>query len=117
MHSSMAKAFKIVVLIVFIMAILGTAVMWLWNWLMPDLFNFPVISFTQALGLTILSRILTGGFRWGMGSSSKEQLAQKMQLWDKWSNMTPEERQRWRDEWRNRCKRNTSDGLSGDDEI
>ncbi len=117
MNSWMAKTFKIVVLIVFITAILGTAVMWLWNWLMPDLFNLPAISFTQALGLTILSRILTGGFRWGVGSSSKEQLAQKMQLWDKWSNMTPEERQKWRDDWRNRCKSNPSNKASGDEEL
>lgn len=116
MNSWLAKTFKIVVLIVFIMAILGTAVMWLWNWLMPDLFNLPTISFTQALGLTILSRILTGGFRWGVGSSSQEQLAQKMQLWDKWSNMTPEERQKWRDEWRSRCKSNPSNKVSGDEE-
>lgn len=32
--------------------------MWLWNWLMPDLFNLPTITFWQALGLNALSTIL-----------------------------------------------------------
>lgn len=33
-------------------------VMWLWNWLMPDIFNLIEITFGQALGLVILSSIL-----------------------------------------------------------
>jgi len=32
--------------------------MWLWNWLMPYLFNLPTITFWQALGLNALSTIL-----------------------------------------------------------
>mgnify|MGYP003705311139 FL=1 len=30
----------------------------LWNWLMPDLFNLPYINFWQALGINFLSSIL-----------------------------------------------------------
>jgi hypothetical protein len=29
-------------------------VMWLWNWLMPYLFNLPTISFWQSFGLLVL---------------------------------------------------------------
>jgi hypothetical protein len=38
--------------------ILGLPLMWLWNWLMPTIFNLPTITFWQALGLNMLSTIL-----------------------------------------------------------
>ena len=38
--------------------ILGFPLMWLWNWLMPIIFNLPEITFWQALGLNALSAIL-----------------------------------------------------------
>lgn len=31
---------------------------WVWNWVVPDIFNLPLIDFWQALGLNILSGIL-----------------------------------------------------------
>lgn len=33
----------------------------LWNWLIPDLFNGPELSFWQTVGLFILSKILLTG--------------------------------------------------------
>ena len=38
--------------------ILGLPLMWLWNWLMPTIFNLPEITFWQALGINALSTIL-----------------------------------------------------------
>jgi hypothetical protein len=38
--------------------ILGFPLMFLWNWLMPMLFNLPTITFWQAVGLNLLSGIL-----------------------------------------------------------
>ena len=38
--------------------ILGLPLMWLWNWLMPTIFNLPEITFWQALGLNALTTIL-----------------------------------------------------------
>ena len=98
------KGIKILIMIAFFILLMGTAVMLLWNWLMPSLFNLPIIGFTQALGLTVLARILTGGFRMGMGAGSKEHWEQKRQMWEKFSAMTPEERNRWKSEWRDRCR-------------
>jgi hypothetical protein len=43
-------------------------VMWLWNWLVPELFNGPVLGYWQTLGLLVLSKILFSGIG---GSSSK----------------------------------------------
>jgi hypothetical protein len=34
----------------------------LWNWLIPDIFKFGMISYVQALGLIIFARLLFGNF-------------------------------------------------------
>lgn len=36
-------------------------VMWLWNWLVPDLFRGPELSYWQTLGLLVLSKIVFSG--------------------------------------------------------
>jgi len=51
------------VIIAAIMALLlGFVVMWLWNWLMPDIFGLTKITFWQAWGLVVLSHILFKSF-------------------------------------------------------
>ena len=105
------KGIKFLIMAAFFILLMGTAVMLLWNWLMPALFNLPLIDFTQALGLTVLSRILTGGFRMGIGTGSREHWEQKREMWDKYSAMTPEERDRWKTEWRDRCRNRTHMGF------
>ena len=69
---------EIVGLVIFgIIAITGLAIlfgfviMWLWNWLMPELFGLPVISYWQGVGLFILLKILVGGCGSGSSKSSK----------------------------------------------
>ncbi len=47
--------------------LMGYGIMWLWNWLMPELFGFKLIGFWQAVGLLALARILFGGL--GSGHS------------------------------------------------
>lgn len=64
------------------------AVMLLWNWLVPALFNGPHIHFLQALGLLILSRILFRGHPHFRGHWHRHMEA-RMQ------NMTPEEREKF----------------------
>ena len=38
----------------------GFVIMWLWNWLMPDIFGLTTLTYWQAVGLFILSKILIG---------------------------------------------------------
>lgn len=38
----------------------GVLVQHLWNWLLPTLFKLPLITFWQAVGLVLLSRLLFG---------------------------------------------------------
>jgi len=55
-------AIKHALFIPLVLAFFGTAVMLLWNSLLPDIFNLTEINFWQALGLIVLARILLGGF-------------------------------------------------------
>ena len=41
--------------------VMGAITMPLWNALLPELFGLPMISFVQAIGILILSRIIFGG--------------------------------------------------------
>jgi len=45
----------------------GYIIMWLWNWLMPDIFGLTTITYWQAVGIFILFKILLGGCGGGSG--------------------------------------------------
>ncbi len=68
----------------------GFVVEGLWNWLMPTLFRWHLITFWQGLGLFVLSKILFGGFhRHGFHRGPwKERMKAR------WESMTPEEREK-----------------------
>ena len=77
----------------------GELVKLLWNWLLPPLFGWHEVTFWQALGLLALCRILFGGFgRHGYGRSKI-----RRRMAERWENMTPEERERFRQGMRARC--------------
>jgi hypothetical protein len=80
-------------------AIGGEVVRQLWNWLMPPLFGWRQITFWQALGLLALCRILFGGL--GLHGSGRSNFRRRMA--ERWENMTPEERERFRQGVRGRC--------------
>jgi hypothetical protein len=51
--------FLIDVIVILIAAILTAfPIKWLWNEVIPDIFNLPEITFIQALGLNLLCSIL-----------------------------------------------------------
>jgi len=88
----------------------GELVRLLWNWLLPPLFGFREITFWQALGLLVLTRILFGGFG-GRGSSGSRHVQPAFaaafergfrRMDDNWDRMTPEERERFRQRMRER---------------
>jgi len=45
-------------IIILIVMLLGLPLQLLWNWLMPNLFDLPYISFWQAVGLNLMAAIL-----------------------------------------------------------
>ncbi len=70
----------------------GEVVKLLWNWLLPPLFGWHVISFWQAIGLLALCRILFGGLHGGHGPRN----GMRRRMRDRWEKMTPEEREKFR---------------------
>ena len=54
-----------------LIVLFGFVFMWLWNWLMPDLFGLGVINFWQGVGLILLAKILFGGMGGGSSSGKK----------------------------------------------
>ncbi len=58
-----------IIAIVGLAILFGFIIMWLWNALMPELFGLPTLTYWQAVGLFILSKILFG-CGGGRGSSN-----------------------------------------------
>ena len=88
------KVLKIAVIVTVAVNLFGFAIMQMWNWLMPAIFGLKAITFLQALGLLVLSKILFGGFHrhggrgWRRGGRA---------LWEeRWAKMSPEEREKFR---------------------
>jgi hypothetical protein len=89
MNKWISRALRIALMVMVTVAVFGLVVMSLWNWLMPALFGWRTISFGQALGLVLLSKILFGGFRggWGHGRHWRNGMRER------WEQMTPEQRE------------------------
>ena len=80
--------------------IFGGVVMLLWNNVLAQVVPISVITFWQALGILALSKILFGGFRGGWGSRPHYW---KQGMMQKWNSMTPEEREKFKPQWQQRC--------------
>jgi len=92
------KGLTVVLLSALAAAVLSLVVMALWNWLIPPIVGWKAIDFWQALGLLVLSRILFG-FRIGIG----RRMHWRKRMAERWSAMTPEEREKFREGMRARC--------------
>lgn len=89
-------------------AIMGAATMYLWNWLVPTLFSGTVITFMQAIGLLLLAKLLFGfaGFGrrgWGHRHSYGRHYAWKRRMTEKMRHMSPEQREKFKQYYYNRC--------------
>jgi len=93
------RALKIAVFATAAVTIGGFLVMSLWNVLMPSIFAVRAISFSQALGLLVLSKILFGGFRPHVGSGPRW----RRHMRERWEQMTPEERDKFKQGLRRSC--------------
>jgi hypothetical protein len=93
------RGLKILVFVALGVTVFGFVVMALWNRLMPVVFGLHVISFWQALGLLVLSKILFGGFRGRPGFG----MHWRQRMMERWEQMTPEEREKFRTGMRRGC--------------
>jgi hypothetical protein len=92
------RAARFILFAVVAALVLSFVAMHLWNWLMPPVFGLHLITFWQALGLLVLSRLLLGCHgRWGGG------MHWRSRMMERWAQMTPEEREKFRTGMQGRC--------------
>jgi hypothetical protein len=97
-----AKIVKVLLIALVAATVAGFVVMGLWNALIPPIFGLRSITFWQALGLLVLTKILFGGFhRHAHGGRGQWRRAMR----ERWEHMTPEERERFRENMQARCRR------------
>jgi hypothetical protein len=93
------KCLKFAVFAVAAAVVFTWVLMSLWNWLIPELFNGKTISFLQALGILVLSKILFSGFGRRCGGCGhhgrhgfwKERMRAKLE------KLSPEEREKYKE--------------------
>ena len=94
------RVLKFLLFAIVAIVLAGAAVMWLWNMLVPPIFGWHAITFGQAIGLLVLSKILFGRGRFGgpwRGTPWRRRMSER------WDQMTPEEREHFRSAMRGRC--------------
>jgi len=92
------RPLKFAIFVILGLAVFGFVVMHLWNYLLPALFGFRMITFWQSVGLIVLARLLFGGFRPRSGGGPW-----RRHMMMRWEQMTPEEREKFREGLRSRC--------------
>jgi Ca2+/H+ antiporter, TMEM165/GDT1 family len=93
------RGLKILLFVVLAATVLGFVVMTRWNRLMPPIFGLHAITYWQALGLFVLGKLLFGGFRGRPGFS----MHWRQRMMERWEQMTPEERDKFRAGMRGGC--------------
>ena len=92
---------KFLFIVPFILFALTAIVMWLWNSILPDVIAVQYINYWQAMGILVLSKILFGGFS---GCGKHKHSIYKRHLINNMRNMSPEEREKFKEEWKQRFK-------------
>lgn len=95
------KASLFVLCFIAFVLVLAGVVMVLWNAILPAVTGLKEISFIQAIGILLLSKILFGGFNGRFGSRGNDDF--KLKLKEKFGNMTQEEKEKFTSAWKSRC--------------
>lgn len=88
--------------------LLAAAVMFLWNAILPDVLGAARLNYWQALGLLVLCRLLFGGRGGGFYGPGRHRPGGKPHWREKWMSMSEEERAKFKEAWKDRCKRRES---------
>ncbi len=78
-------------------------VMSLWNGILVSVLGVKAITFWQAFGILVLSKILFGGFSKGCGHH-RSHFGWNKKMKEKWEKMSPEEREEFKQQWRHKCR-------------
>ena len=103
------RAKKAIMILLFASVILSgfsLIVMGIWNAVLVNVVSVHAISFWQALGIFALSKILFGGFpggRFGWRKGGGRWGRDMEGMREKWMTMSDEEKEKFKQEWKNRC--------------
>ena len=81
------------------LAVASFIVMGLWNWAVTPATGWHELGYWQAMGLLVLSKILFGGFH----AHGARHWHWRHRMHERWANMTPEEREKFRRGMHARC--------------
>jgi hypothetical protein len=95
--------FFAIAFVAFIAAVVWV-VMSLWNLILPEVTGVKPVSYWQAAGILLLSKILFSGFNGG-GRKHSWKKRSRDKLKNKWMSMKPEERAQMKDRWKTYCER------------
>ena len=70
--------------------IFGYFVMLLWNWLMPDIFSLKTITYWQAFGIVLLTRLIFGSIGQHHGHNKRHK------KYEKYENADWREKEEWK---------------------
>ena len=103
---------KMALMMLLFFAAFSVVVMWLWNWLFPDIFNLPTITIWQAAGILLLSKIIFGFGKKG-GHHHRES---PWKHWSqKWHNMSSEQKEEWKQKFQDKwCSQSRKEKESED---
>ena len=80
----------------------GWVVMLLWNAILPNVISgVSSLNYWQAVGLLVLSKILFSGLQ----GKPRHRPGGMMQWREKWQHMSEEDRAKFKEKWRERCKK------------
>jgi hypothetical protein len=91
------RVLKVMAIVATAVLVFGFVVTHLWNFVMPPVFGLHMITFWQAVALVVLGKILFGGFRGPGGGPWRRRMMER------WDQMTPEQREKFREGMRGRC--------------
>jgi len=102
------KVLGILLIICVVFSVLSFVVMQLWNNVLAVVLHIGLVTFWQAAGILLLSKILFGfggkGRGWGRHHHNPEAHEWRKKMIGKWKDMTPEERQKFKQDFRSRCR-------------
>src|SRR5712692_861163 len=94
---------KFIAMMIIASLVLGFVVMALWNALIPDLFGGHTLTFWQAVGLLLLSHILLRSWGFAHRGNGWRRDRWRRRFEEKLATMSPEEREKFKEEYRRRC--------------
>jgi membrane protein required for beta-lactamase induction len=93
---------KFVVLGIVAFALFTFVVMLLWNWLIPVIFNGPVLTFWQAAGLLLLSKIIFSGIWKDHKPFHNDRSIWRKKFEEKLNKMSEEDREKFKSRFHGR---------------